>query len=220
MTDAPIRRFTILVVDDHEVVRQGLVSMLDRRPNFRVGRGRDVAESIEAALARASISSSWTSGCLTTGNEACREIRAELPRRVRMPTSYPTRRPSSAHRRRRRRAATVTAGAVPVDPRGGALPLELAGESLCRPGVTGGPRADAPDRLGRAELERPDPAGAQDPLALVARQDRAGEIARRPSPAGQDGRRPRTSSILAGSTSTPPGGERPISRLGRRATVD
>jgi len=36
MTDAPIRRLTLLVVDDHEVVRQGLVAMLDRRPNFQV----------------------------------------------------------------------------------------------------------------------------------------------------------------------------------------
>ena len=31
MTDQPTRPLTLLVVDDHEVVRQGLASMLARR---------------------------------------------------------------------------------------------------------------------------------------------------------------------------------------------
>ena len=30
------RPYRLLVVDDHEVVRQGLVALLDRRPNFQV----------------------------------------------------------------------------------------------------------------------------------------------------------------------------------------
>ena len=41
---------TLLVVDDHEVVRQGLSSMLDRRPGFQVvAEAGTVAESIEMA---------------------------------------------------------------------------------------------------------------------------------------------------------------------------
>ena len=40
----------LLVVDDHEVVRQGLVAMLERRPNFQVvAEAGTVAESIEMA---------------------------------------------------------------------------------------------------------------------------------------------------------------------------
>jgi len=35
MTDAPSgRALTLLIVDDHEVVRQGLVALLGRRPEF------------------------------------------------------------------------------------------------------------------------------------------------------------------------------------------
>ena len=36
MTEGPKRPLTLLVVDDHEVVRQGLVSLLGRRPEFQV----------------------------------------------------------------------------------------------------------------------------------------------------------------------------------------
>ena len=36
MTEGATRPLTLLVVDDHEVVRQGLVSLLDRRPEFQV----------------------------------------------------------------------------------------------------------------------------------------------------------------------------------------
>jgi len=44
------RPFRLLVVDDHEVVRQGLVALLGRRPNFQV-----VAEAgtVEEAVAQA-----------------------------------------------------------------------------------------------------------------------------------------------------------------------
>ena len=51
MTEAPTARpLTLLVVDDHEVVRQGLVAMLDRRPEFQVvAEAGTVAEAIDAA---------------------------------------------------------------------------------------------------------------------------------------------------------------------------
>ena len=86
------RPYRLLVVDDHEVVRQGLVALLDRRPNFQV-----VAEAgtVEEALAQARLHQPeivvmdvrLPDG---SGVEACREIRAELPdTRVVMLTSFP-----------------------------------------------------------------------------------------------------------------------------------
>jgi two-component system response regulator DevR len=86
------RPFRLLVVDDHEVVRQGLVALLDRRPNFQV-----VAEAgtVEEALAQAHLHEPdivimdvrLPDG---SGVEACREIRADLPdTRVVMLTSFP-----------------------------------------------------------------------------------------------------------------------------------
>lgn len=86
------RPFRILVVDDHEVVRQGLVALLDRRPNFQV-----VAEAgtVEEALAQARLHQPdiivmdvrLPDG---SGIEACRDIRAERPAtRVVMLTSFP-----------------------------------------------------------------------------------------------------------------------------------
>jgi DNA-binding NarL/FixJ family response regulator len=86
------RPFRLLVVDDHEVVRQGLVALLDRRPNFQV-----VAEAgtVEEAMAQARLHQPdivimdvrLPDG---SGVEACREIRAELPdTRVIMLTSFP-----------------------------------------------------------------------------------------------------------------------------------
>jgi two-component system response regulator DevR len=86
------RPFRLLVVDDHEVVRQGLVALLDRRPNFQV-----VAEAgtVEESLAMARLHQPdivimdvrLPDG---SGVEACRDIRAELPdTRVVMLTSFP-----------------------------------------------------------------------------------------------------------------------------------
>lgn len=82
----------LLVVDDHEVVRQGLAALLDRRPTFQV-----VAEAgtVEEALAQARrhrpdiivMDVRLPDG---SGVEACREIRAEMPdTRVVMLTSFP-----------------------------------------------------------------------------------------------------------------------------------
>jgi DNA-binding NarL/FixJ family response regulator len=93
MTDTtPVKTLRLLVVDDHEVVRQGLVSLLDRRPGFQV-----VAEAgtVEQAIAQARLHQPdivvmdvrLPDG---SGVEACREIRAELPgTRVIMLTSFP-----------------------------------------------------------------------------------------------------------------------------------
>src|SRR6266550_8176345 len=88
-TRKPLR---LLVVDDHEIVRQGLVALLDRRPGFQV-----VAEAgtVEDALIQARrhepeiviMDVRLPDG---SGVEACRDIRAELPAtRVVMLTSFP-----------------------------------------------------------------------------------------------------------------------------------
>jgi DNA-binding NarL/FixJ family response regulator len=82
----------LLVVDDHEIVRQGLVALLDRREEFEVvGEAGSVAESIEMArrfqpdLVIMDVRLPDGSGI-----EACREIRSELPgTRVVILTSYP-----------------------------------------------------------------------------------------------------------------------------------
>jgi DNA-binding NarL/FixJ family response regulator len=80
------------VVDDHEVVRQGLVALLGRRDGFQVvAEASTVAESIEAARRfRPDIVVMDVRLPDGSGIEACREIRAELPgTRVVMLTSYP-----------------------------------------------------------------------------------------------------------------------------------
>jgi len=80
------------VVDDHEVVRQGLVSLLDRRSGFEVvAQAGSVAESI-AQAARFEPDLVIMDVRLPDGSgiEACREIRAARPEtRVVMLTSYP-----------------------------------------------------------------------------------------------------------------------------------
>jgi two-component system, NarL family, response regulator DevR len=93
MSDAlPVRPLRLLVVDDHEVVRQGLVALLDRREGFEVvAEAGTVAEALAAATRFAPdivvMDVRLPDG---SGVEACREIRAELPdTRVVMLTSYP-----------------------------------------------------------------------------------------------------------------------------------
>ena len=92
MTDAPKRPYTLLVVDDHEVVRQGLVAVLGRRPEFQVvAEAGTVAEAIDQAR-RFEPDIVVMDVRLPDGSgiEACREIRAELPAtRVVMLTSFP-----------------------------------------------------------------------------------------------------------------------------------
>ncbi|MGZ6256809.1 MAG: response regulator [Candidatus Limnocylindria bacterium] len=88
----PERPLRLLVVDDHEVVLQGLVALLDRREEFQVvAEAGTVAEAIAAAhryepdLVVMDVRLPDGSGV-----EACREIRSERPEtRVVMLTSYP-----------------------------------------------------------------------------------------------------------------------------------
>jgi DNA-binding NarL/FixJ family response regulator len=88
-TERPLR---LVVVDDHEVVRQGLVALLDRRTGFEVvAQAGTVAEAI-AVAARYEPDLVIMDVRLPDGSgiEACREIRAERPQtRVVMLTSFP-----------------------------------------------------------------------------------------------------------------------------------
>jgi two-component system response regulator DevR len=82
----------ILVVDDHEVVRQGIVSLLERREGFHVvAQAGSVAEAIEAARRHQPdvivMDVRLPDG---SGIEATRDIRTEQPTiKVVMLTSYP-----------------------------------------------------------------------------------------------------------------------------------
>ncbi len=84
--------FRVLVVDDHEVVRSGLVALLVRHEAFQVvAEAGTVAESIERARRhRPDIVIMDVRLPDGSGIEACRAIRAELPdSRVVMLTSDP-----------------------------------------------------------------------------------------------------------------------------------
>jgi two-component system response regulator DevR len=86
------RPLRLLIVDDHEVVRQGLVALLDRREGFQVvAEAGNVAESIEMAERfRPDLVIMDVRLPDGSGIEACREIRAEHPEiRIVMLTSYP-----------------------------------------------------------------------------------------------------------------------------------
>jgi len=89
---APERPLRLLVVDDHEVVRQGLVALLDRRSGFEVvAQAGTVSEAIsEAAGFEPDVVIMDVRLPDGSGIEACREIRAARPEaRVVMLTSYP-----------------------------------------------------------------------------------------------------------------------------------
>jgi DNA-binding NarL/FixJ family response regulator len=81
----------VMLVDDHEVVREGLKALLNRRDGMTVvGEAGSVAQSIEVA---ASVKPDVVVMDLRlpdgSGIEACREIRSELPgTKVIMLTSY------------------------------------------------------------------------------------------------------------------------------------
>jgi DNA-binding NarL/FixJ family response regulator len=72
---------SILVVDDHEIVRQGLTAMLDRSGSFRViGGAGSVAEALVGARRlRPDLVIMDVRLPDGSGIEACRQIRAELP---------------------------------------------------------------------------------------------------------------------------------------------
>jgi two-component system, NarL family, response regulator DevR len=88
MSESPIR---VLLVDDHEVVREGLKALLNRREGMTVvGEAGTVAQSIEIALnVRPDVVVMDLRLPDGSGIEACREIRSELPgTKVIMLTSY------------------------------------------------------------------------------------------------------------------------------------
>jgi DNA-binding NarL/FixJ family response regulator len=91
-TDGKPTPLRLLVVDDHEVVRQGLVALLERQTGFEVvAQAGTVAEAI-AAAARFEPDLVVMDVRLPDGSgiEACREIRAARSEtRVIMLTSYP-----------------------------------------------------------------------------------------------------------------------------------
>jgi DNA-binding NarL/FixJ family response regulator len=81
----------VMLVDDHEIVRQGLKSLLERREHFSVvGEAGSVAEAVEvAASVRPDVVVMDVRLPDGTGIAACRDIRAARPEtRVLMLTSY------------------------------------------------------------------------------------------------------------------------------------
>ena len=136
--EAPARTLSILVVDDHEVVRQGLSAMLDRRPGFQVvAEAGTVAEALDAARRfRPDLVVMDVRLPDGSGVEACRDIRAEMPEtRVVMLTSYPDEEAvlaaiiagASGYLLKQVRARDLVAGLEAVG----------RGESLLDPAVTG-----------------------------------------------------------------------------------
>ena len=93
MTEAsPPASLRLLVVDDHEVVRQGLVALLDRREGFEVvAEAGTVAEAIaQAERFQPDLVIMDVRLPDGSGIEACREIRELRPQtRIIMLTSYP-----------------------------------------------------------------------------------------------------------------------------------
>ena len=168
---------TLLVVDDHEVVRQGLVALLDRRAGFQVvAEAGTAAEALEQArrfqpdLVVMDVRLPDGSGI-----EACRDIRSELPdTRVVMLTSYPD---EDAV------LAAIVAGAsgyllkqVRARDLVAALETVAAGGSLLDPAVTG----KVLERMRRIatdddELAALTQAGTQDPGARRRGQDQQGD---------------------------------------------
>jgi len=153
---------TLLVVDDHEVVRQGLVALLDRRAGFQVvAEAGTAADAVEQARRyRPNLVVMDVRLPDGSGIEACREIRSELPEtRVVMLTSYPD---EDAV------LAAIVAGAsgyllkqVRARDLVAALETVAAGGSLLDPAVTG----KVLDRMRRI-------ATGDDELAVLTQQER------------------------------------------------
>ncbi len=136
--DADDRPLRVLVVDDHEVVREGLVALLGRRPRFQVvaQAGTVAGAIIEARRFEPELVLMDVSLPDGSGIDACRAIRAELPgTRVVFLTSSPEEEDVFA---------AILAGAtgyVLKQSRARELVRALLaagrGESLLDPGVTG-----------------------------------------------------------------------------------
>jgi DNA-binding NarL/FixJ family response regulator len=86
------RPLRLVVVDDHEVVRQGLVALLGRRDAFQVVGEAGTVEEALSVVRRFQPDLVIMDVRLPDGSgiEACRELRAEMPAtRVVILTSYP-----------------------------------------------------------------------------------------------------------------------------------
>jgi DNA-binding NarL/FixJ family response regulator len=92
VSDASLPALRLVVVDDHEVVRQGLVALLDRRDAFQVvGEAGNVEEAMTVVRRmRPDLVIMDVRLPDGSGIEACRDIRSEMPEvRVVILTSYP-----------------------------------------------------------------------------------------------------------------------------------
>ena len=92
MSQTEARPLRLVVVDDHEVVRQGLVALLGRRDAFQVVGEAGTVEEALSVVRRFQPDLVIMDVRLPDGSgiEACREIRADLPgTRVVILTSYP-----------------------------------------------------------------------------------------------------------------------------------
>ena len=92
MTNASPAALRLVVVDDHEVVRQGLVALLDRRDAFQVVGEAGTVEEAMTVVRRMQPDLVIMDVRLPDGSgiEACRDIRSEMPEvRIVILTSYP-----------------------------------------------------------------------------------------------------------------------------------
>jgi two-component system response regulator DevR len=92
VSDASLPALRLVVVDDHEVVRQGLVALLDRRNAFQVVGEAGTVEEAMTVVRRMRPDLVIMDVRLPDGSgiEACRDIRSEMPEvRIVILTSYP-----------------------------------------------------------------------------------------------------------------------------------
>jgi DNA-binding NarL/FixJ family response regulator len=92
VSDASLPALRLVVVDDHEVVRQGLVALLDRRDAFQVVGEAGTVDEAMTVVRRMRPDLVIMDVRLPDGSgiEACRDIRSEMPEvRVVILTSYP-----------------------------------------------------------------------------------------------------------------------------------
>jgi DNA-binding NarL/FixJ family response regulator len=157
------RAITVLLVDDHEVVRVGLRSLLARERTIEVaGEAGTAAEAVaEAARIRPDVVVMDVRLPAGSGVEACREIRAEAPgTRVIMLTSYADEEAvfSSILAGASGYLLKQTRGSQLAD----AIEAVARGESLLDPAVT----AKVMDRVRNANKRKED-----DPLSKLTEQE-------------------------------------------------
>ncbi len=180
----------LLVVDDHEVVRQGLVAMLSRRPGFQVvAEAGTAAEAVD--MARRYPARPGDHGRAPARRLGHRGLPRDPCRAARdaggHPDQLPRRRGRLLGHRRRRQRLPAQAGSRPRP--GGGARGGRSGRVAARPGGDReGPRARAPHRHRRRDGRAGpvDGTGAEDPAAGGRGQDQQGDRDRR-VPVRQDG---------------------------------